>query len=209
LYEPCRYGGVAANRAFESGEAKRRSPHEQWQHTLAMLGGKPAEMRGRKCGGMLMRGVFSGLVVLLAISAAATGAQSQTAASAAAPAAVSPADQACDAQKLSTNDYDTCLQQAETKTDNALTALIKSIPTSAKVKTDVLGPEVAASAKSLWRKNFAALAPAFRADRNADCEDDSIAALGYGNGGLQARLACEINQTSAEIDKLKARYGLQ
>lgn len=147
-----------------------------------------------------MRGVFAGFVSLLAIAVLATGAHSQ------APA--SPADQACDAQKLSTNDYETCLQQAAKKTDDALSTLIKAIPSSAKVKNEVLGKDVAASAKARWQKNFASLAAAFRADRDADCDDDSIVAMGYGNGGLQARLACEINQTSHEIDKLKARYGL-
>lgn len=137
--------------------------------------------------------------------AAAPDARSQ----APAAAAVSPADQACDPQKLGTNDYETCLQQAESKIDAALTALIKAIPSSATVKNEVLGPDVAASAKARWQKNFASLAAAFRADRDADCDDDSIVSMGYGNGGLQARLACLINRTSREIDKLKARYGLK
>jgi hypothetical protein len=153
-----------------------------------------------------MRRVLAGFVSLLFILVLAMDAHSQAPVPVAA--AVSPADQACDAQKLSTNDYETCLQQVETKIDNTLSALIKSIPSSAKVKNEVLGSDVAASAKARWQKNFAALAAAFRADRNADCNDDSIVAMGYGNGGLQARLACEINETSHEIDKLKARYGL-
>jgi ribonuclease D len=153
-----------------------------------------------------MRRVLADIVSLLVILVLATDAHSQAPAPAAA--AVSPADQACDAQKLSTNDYETCLQQAETKVDNALSALIKSVPSSAKVKNDVLASDVAANAKARWQKNFAALAAAFRAYRNADCDDDSIVTMGYGNGGLQARLACEINETSHEIDNLKARYGL-
>jgi hypothetical protein len=152
-----------------------------------------------------MRGVLAGFVSLLVILVLATDVRSQTPVQAAA----SPADQTCDAQKLSTNDYETCLQQAETKVDNALSALIKSIPSSAKVKSDVLGPDVAPSAKARWQKNFGVLAAVFRADRNADCNDDSIVTMGYGNGGLQARLACEIDETSREIDKLKARYGLK
>ena len=146
---------------------------------------------------------FAAFVSLLAIATALTGARSQTAAGPA-----TPADQACDAQKLSTNDYEDCLQKAETAIDNQLSALIASIPASAKVKSDILGPDVAASARTRWQTNFATLAPTFRAGRNADCDDASIAQMGYGNGGLQWRLACEINQTSHEIDKLKKRYGL-
>jgi hypothetical protein len=138
----------------------------------------------------------------LAVAAALNAARSQTAA------AKTPADQACDAQTLSTNDYDTCLQKAETTNDNQLSALIASIPSSAKVKTDILGSDVAASARKRWQTNFGTLAPTFRAARNADCDDDSIAQMGYGNGGLQWRLACDINETSHEIDKLKKRYGL-
>jgi hypothetical protein len=76
------------------------------------------------------------------------------------------------------------------------------------VKSDITGPGVAASAVKRWQTNFATLAPTFRAARNADCDDDSIAQMGYGNGGLQWRLGCEINETSHEIDKLKKRYGL-
>jgi hypothetical protein len=149
-----------------------------------------------------MRKTFAVGVSCLAIAAALTAAHSQTAA------ATTPADQACDAQKLSTNDYEDCLQKAETAIDSQLSALIASIPGSAKVKSDIVGPDVAASAVKRWQTNFATLAPTFRAARNADCDDDSIAQMGYGNGGLQWRLACEINETSREIDKLKKRYGL-
>lgn len=151
-----------------------------------------------------MRKTFAAFVSLLAIAAAFTAAHGQT--TAALP--TSPADQACDAQKLSTNDYEDCLQKAQTAIDKQLSSLIASIPTSAKVKTDILGPDVAASARKRWQTNFATLAPTFRAARKADCDDDSIAQMGYGNGGLQWRLACEINETSHEIDKLKKRYGL-
>jgi hypothetical protein len=151
-----------------------------------------------------MRKTFAAFVSLLAIAAAVTAARSQTAA---AP-SPTPADQACDAQKLSTNDYETCLQKAQTTIDSQLSALIASIPASAKVKTDIIGPDVDPSARKRWQTNFATLAPTFRAARNADCDDDSIVQMGYGNGGLQWRLACEINETSREIAKLKKRYGL-
>jgi len=151
-----------------------------------------------------MRKTFAVCVSLFAIAAALTAAHGQTSATQAA----TPADQACDPQKLSTNDYEDCLQKAETAIDTQLSALIASIPSSAKVKSDIVGPDVAASAVKRWQTNFATLAPTFRAARNADCDDGSIAAMGYGNGGLQWRLACEINQTSREIAKLKKRYGL-
>jgi len=156
---------------------------------------------------MLMRVAAAAIVLSLLGLAGTPVAYGQTAAPA--PSApVAPADQACDANKLSTNAYEDCLQQAETKFDSQLTALLKSIPASATVKNNVLAPDVAASAKQLWQKNFAAMAPAFRAYRDADCEDDSVVAVGYGNGGLQWRLACQINETSHEIDKLKKRYSL-
>lgn len=151
-----------------------------------------------------MRKALAAFVSLVAIAAAVTTARSQTAA---APPAT-PADHACDTQKLSTNDYEDCLQKAQTTIDKQLSALIASIPASAKVKTDIVGPGVAASARKRWQTNFITLAPTFRAARNADCDDDSIAQMGYGNGGLQWRLACEINETSHEIEKLKKCYGL-
>ena len=151
-----------------------------------------------------MRKTFAVCVSLVAVAAALTAAHGQTPATS----ATSPADQACDAQKLSTNDYEDCLQKAETAIDGQLSALIASIPNSAKVKSDVVGPDVAASAVKRWQTNFATLAPTFRASRNADCDDGSIVEMGSGNGGLQWRLACEINQTSREIAKLKKRYGL-
>jgi uncharacterized protein YecT (DUF1311 family) len=156
-----------------------------------------------------MRAAASALLSL-ALFTAATAAHGQAASSAPTvpTASAAPADQACDANKLSTNDYETCLQQAEAKFDKDLTALMASIPQSAKVKTDIVGPDVAASARALWRKNFVALAAAFRAYRDKDCEDASIAEMGYGNGGLQWRLACQINETSRQIDMLKKRYGL-
>jgi hypothetical protein len=150
-----------------------------------------------------MRKTLTAFVSLLAITA--TAMHSQTAQAQSAPA---PADQACDAQKLRTNDYETCLEKAQAAIDKQLTALIASIPASAKVKTDILGAEVTASARKRWQTNFATLASTFRAARKADCDDGSIAEMGYGNGGLQWRLACEINETSREIDKLKKRYGL-
>jgi len=150
-----------------------------------------------------MRKTFAVCVPIFVVAAALTAAHGQSS-----TAATTPADQACDAQKLSTNDYEDCLQKAETAIDTQLSALIASIPSSAKVKSDIVGPDVAASAVKRWQTNFATLAPTFRAARNADCDDGSIAAMGYGNGGLQWRLACEINQTSREIAKLKKRYGL-
>jgi hypothetical protein len=121
-----------------------------------------------------------------------------------------PADQICDANAIGqTNKYIDCLIKAQAKFDAELEALMAQIPNSAKVKNDVLGKDVVRSARRRWRMNFAALAPTFRAYRYANCEDDAIAAVGYGMGGLQWRLACIINATSRQIDALKKRYDLE
>ncbi len=150
--------------------------------------------------------VFNFMVALVLSAAARAGAQAP-----ATPAAkaVSPADQACNASQIDqTNAYMNCLQQAQTKLDAALTSLMAQIPTSAKVKSDVLNPDVAADAAQFWKKNFAGLAAAFRTYRDTDCKDRGIAEAGYGMGGTQVLLARQINQTSREINRMKKRYGL-
>ena len=108
-----------------------------------------------------------------------------------------------------TNKYVACLQQTLAKYDGGLTAVLKRIPTSEGVKNNALADGVAPSGTRLWRTNFAALGPAFRAYRDKDCADLGIAAAGYGMGGMEERLACQINETSREIDRLKDRYDLK
>lgn len=125
-------------------------------------------------------------------------------------AAPEPADRVCNADAIGqTNEYIDCLIRAQSKFDAELDALIAQIPNSSKVKNDVLGKDVVPDARRRWRKNFAALAPAFRAYRYKNCEDEAITAVGYGMGGLQMRLACIINATSRQIDVLKKRYDLE
>jgi len=121
-----------------------------------------------------------------------------------------PADKLCNAKLIdNTNKYIDCLVQTQAKLDADLDGVVAQIPNSAKVKDEILGKDVAPSARRRWRKNFAGLIPAFRAYRYKNCDDYSIAAIGYGMGGLQWRLACIINATSRQIDELKKRYGLE
>jgi hypothetical protein len=108
--------------------------------------------------------------------------------------AKAPAAQICDAQaKGQINKSIDCLVQAQSKVDAELDALIEQIRNSKKVKDEVLGKDVAPSARQRWRKNLAALVPAFRSYRYKNCEDESITAVGYGMGGLQWRLGCIID----------------
>jgi uncharacterized protein YecT (DUF1311 family) len=122
----------------------------------------------------------------------------------------SPAQQACEtAMHDNTNKYVACLQQTLAKYDASLAALMKQIPPSDGAKANAHAPGVAPSGKKLWQTNFAALTSAFRVYRDKDCADDGIAEAGYGMGGMEARLECQINETSRQIQKLKERYGLK
>jgi Lysozyme inhibitor LprI len=162
--------------------------------------------------------ILSVLTIIAAVTAQAQAPAPQTAPSVAPPAQApesdpessTPARRACgDVMYESTNKWVACLEQTLAKLDADLTAVLKRIPTSEGVKYNALDPGVVPSGKKHWQTNFAALGPAFRAYREKDCEDDGIAAFGYGMGGYKERLECQINETSRQIDKLKARYDLK
>ncbi len=112
-----------------------------------------------------------------------------------------PSQSACDTAKLGGGDLVACLRAAADKTDKALTAAFDAALKSIDAHEGVLS-----SQKARWRRALNDAQALWIGWRDSECQDVAPFEGGMGAAGGDLRLSCIIDDNSARIASLKARY---
>ena len=112
-----------------------------------------------------------------------------------------PSQSACDTATLGGSDLAQCLRAAADKTDKALTAALDAALKSIDARQGLLS-----SQKARWRRSLNEAQALWIGWRDEECQDVAPFEVGMAAKGGDPRLSCIIDDNSARIASLKARY---
>ena len=112
-----------------------------------------------------------------------------------------PSQSACDTAKLGGGDLAACLRAAADKTDKALTAALDAAQKAIDGRQGLLS-----SQRARWRRSLSEAQALWIGWRDSECQDVAPFESGMGATGGDPRLSCLIDDNSARIASLKARY---
>ena len=112
-----------------------------------------------------------------------------------------PSQSACDTARLGGGDLAQCLRAAADKTDKALSAALDAALKSIDARQGVLS-----SQKTRWRRSLSEAQALWIGWRDEECQDVAPFEGGMAAKGGDPRLSCIIDDNSARIASLKARY---
>ena len=112
-----------------------------------------------------------------------------------------PSQAACDTARLGAGDLAQCLRATADKTDQALTAALDAALKSIDARQGLLS-----SQKARWRRSLNEAQALWIGWRDSECQDVAPFEGGMAAKGGDPRLSCIIDDNSARIASLKARY---
>jgi len=112
-----------------------------------------------------------------------------------------PSQAACDPAKFGSRDLAECLRSAADKADRDLQATLE-----AAMKSIDQRPGLMSSQKARWRRSLSETQAQWVTWRDDECQDVAPFEAGMAAKGADPRLACIIDNDSARIASLKARY---
>ena len=112
-----------------------------------------------------------------------------------------PSQEACDTAKLGARDLADCLRAAADKADREVAATIQSAMKSIDARQGLLS-----SQKARWRRSLGESQAQWVGWRDSECQDVAPFEAGMSAKGGDPRLSCIIDNDSARVASLKARY---
>ncbi len=112
-----------------------------------------------------------------------------------------PSLTACDTAKLGGGDLAQCLRAAADKADRDLQGAVEQAIKSIDARQGLLS-----SQKARWRRSLSESQAQWLSWRDAECQDVAPFEAGMAAKGADPRLSCIIDNDSARIASIKARY---